>query len=395
MKTKTGMFIRKLSITVPILLTSLLTACGTSDNSTPVANTAPVTQPSQTTCLWQGPLTISNPNGNFAFPDTNATYWSGVVTVPAGAKLFLNGKFPHSRYISYVSYNADATPSVSLPDTSIIPNSSSINPFVVGNVRTASQRDYRIQVVPGAAPSGNIPSNTLYAPVANNQTITIMYRVYAPDQGKDVMGGVPLPKVELQLADGTIQTEKTACQTLNASQSLVPRLLLDQKTYLAARDQANTPAWFPASNPPIWHAGYNVKYDFTCGFYGACGGNPVRTEGYFANPDNAYTYADISRQLGKVVVLRGKIPTTPATLQSDRYMQQGNLRYWSMCSNEYYSQKVTACLYDQQVPINGDGEDSIGVSETGDRPSNATSYCGVGYREWSSAVDDLCNSDVC
>lgn len=393
MKTTTATVLRKLGTLLPVAVTlaSLLTACN-SDNNDSASNASPTVK-ATTTCLWRGPLTASNPDTNYAYPDAGAYYWSGIVTVPAGARVFIKGQYPHSRYISYVSYNSDGTPKESLADTAITPDAGSVNPFVAGNMRTLAQRDYGIEIVPGDAPSGARPANTLYAPVASNQTITVLYRVYVPDNGRDIMGDVALPALEVHLADGSVQTGNQACQTLNASPDLFPRTSPSQTTYLTARDQAGTPVGFPAANPGVWHAAYNTTFNFKCIFYGACTGTPVRTVGYYANPDNAYTFANISRDLGKVVVLRGKIPAVATTYLGDQYAQLGQLRYWSMCSNEYFTQKVTACLFDQQVPINADGSYTIVVSQTGDRPSNANLKCGVGYLEWSAVGDGLSHAN--
>ena len=87
--------------------------------------------------------------------------------------------------------------------------------------------------------------------------------------------------------------------------------------------------------------------------------------------------------------MRGKIPTVPSTLDGNEVFDESDaqLRYWSMCQNEYYSQKVTGCLYDEQVTINPDGYFTIITSLPSDRPSNATDECGVGYLPWSAKGD--------
>jgi len=79
----------------------------------------------------------------------------------------------------------------------------------------------------------------------------------------------------------------------------------------------------------------------------------------------------------------------PATLKNNATFNQSEaeVRYWSMCSNEFYSQKVTQCIYDENTIINADGKYTIVTSYTEDRPDNATSENGVGFIEWSKRGD--------
>lgn len=368
----------------------LLTACN-NDSKKAVAVTPDVAAKT-TTCLWRGPLTAFNPETNFAYPDAGAYYWSAIGTIPTGARMFIKGQYPHARYISYVSYEKDV-PEESLADIAIAPEPGSTNPFVPGNLRTLDKRDYRIEVVQATAPAEGRPANTLYAPGEAGTPVTLIYRIYVPDNGKDIMGGVALPDVELKLADGRTLQGEAACQALNASPDVMPRIAPSKEAYLAARDQPGRPAGWPARETPIWYAAYNVVDNFKCIYYDLCTGSPTRHVNFYANPDNAYTFANLNRMFGEVVVLRGKMPATTQTFLGDMYAQEGQLRYWSMCSNENYSQKVTACLYDQQVPINADGNYTIVVARTEDRPSNATLKCGAGYLEWSKEGDGLGHTD--
>lgn len=372
-----------------ITLVTTLTACNGNSSS---KDTIPVpSSPNPTSnCVWKGPLTGFNPETNYAFPDSGAYYWSTIVTIPKDTRMFIKGQYPHARYMSYVSYNAiDGTPSESLPDTAINPESGSTNPFIEGNLRTLTQRDYRVEVVSGTASTVERPANTIYAPIAANKTVTILYRIYVADKDRDILGGVPLPEIEIETKDGKKITGSKACDTLKASPNMFPRTSPDKNTYLTARDRPDTPLGFPAKTPPIWWSAYNQVWNFKCMFYGACGGTPPRGVGYYANPDNAYTFANISRDLGKIVVLRGKIPTVPQTLNGDRYAQQGQVRYWSICSNEYFTQKVTTCLYDEQVSVDKDGLYTIVVSRNEDKPNNAINECGNGYLSMSDVGDGL------
>jgi hypothetical protein len=134
-------------------------------------------------------------------------------------------------------------------------------------------------------------------------------------------------------------------------------------------------------------AQYNTQYGLQCMFLGKCAGNPVRQVGFFANLDNAYVSALISRAYGPVVVLQGRMPTAPKTYNNVPTMTSGQLRYWSMCTNEFYTQKATSCLYDEQVPVDANGNYTIVVSRASDKPTNATAACSRGFITWSDVGD--------
>ena len=92
--------------------------------------------PGPRTCFWaRGPVS-KDPYINIAYPDAGAFYWNATFTVPEGARLYLEGKFPHSRYMSLISYNGRGAPIESLADYLIVPDEHSINPFVEGADRT-------------------------------------------------------------------------------------------------------------------------------------------------------------------------------------------------------------------------------------------------------------------
>lgn len=345
-----------------------------------------------TSCLWQGPVGTAANEVNEAYPDSGATYWTAQFQIPAGARVFLKGQFAYSRYMSLNSYQTNNAPAVALTDYQIAPDAGSINPFVPGAARYAASRNYTVEIVPTPAPGTTAP-NTLYADSNYGQTITVWYRVYVADKGADATGGVGLPDLQVQQADGTVLTGAQACNALSPSQTAVASPLLPAATYAALRDQSGAPLGFPAVNPGVWMAQYNTQYGLQCMFLGKCGGNPIRQVGFFANLDNAYVTALISRAYGAVVVLKGRLPTTPKSFQNVASLTSGQLRYWSMCTNEFYTQKATSCLYDEQVPVDAQGNYTIVVSRAADKPSNATSACGSGFITWSDSGDGAGHTD--
>ena len=128
----------KLNVVLLAVLSTIgLSACNSgSDDSDQAGSLA---QPELTDCMWQDSFTSKSGTGedplNFAFPDSNVSYWSSEFTVPEGAKVSIDGDYPYSRHFSLVSYTAEGLRVNSLLDTAISPNAGSINPFVVGNDR--------------------------------------------------------------------------------------------------------------------------------------------------------------------------------------------------------------------------------------------------------------------
>lgn len=363
---------------------SLIAACGGSGNSSNNENSNnDISPPEQiNNCFWGGPYNIDNPNSNFAYPDTGATYWHAKYTLPEGARLKLKGEFPYARYMSFNSYRLDASPAHALGDLQILAETGSINPFSQGAERNSPHRSYSINLISGEAPESPAP-NTLYDYAGEDGSATLLYRVYVPNKGKNATGGTGLPQAKLTLSNGEILTGQAACDSLQSDQELLSIPLVPEQTYKQLR-QFN-----PAKESPIWRAAYNVQFNLQCAFLGRCSGTPERQVGWFANLDNQYLATYLDRSIKPIAVIRGKIPKVPSTLNNDEIFDQSQaqLRYWSICQNEYYSQKVTACLYDEQVTINPDGYFTIVTSVENQRPDNATEECGIGFLPWSEQGD--------
>jgi hypothetical protein len=367
-----------------------LAGCGSSD-STVQNDDLPKGIDTDSDCFWVGPYVKENPASNIAYPDTGATYWHAGYTLPEGASLKLNGEFPYARYMSLNSYRGDASPAYAMVDKTIKPDDGSINPFIQDANRHSEYRHYQLNIKPGTAPQ-NIESNTLYDAVGNTEKAVLVYRVYVPNEGKDIQGGVVLPQAELTLASGEVLSGIAACDALKSDTKLLPIPKVPAQTYGALR-QFN-----PAQNSLIddgntqtvkWKAAYNAVYTNRCSFLGKCEANPERQVNWYANLDNQYVSAFLDNSIKPVVVMRGKLPKIPATLAGVETFDESNaqLRYWSICQNEYYSQKVTACLYDEQITIQPDGEYLVVTSTLENKPNNVSSECGIDYLPWSEAGD--------
>ena len=356
----------------------------------------------QSSCFWKGPITTRfSDEGNAAFPDTGAVYWTTTMRMPEGSRIVLHGRFAHARYQSLNSYrSSDRSPTDALNDISTVPDKGSYNPFKVGARRDTPGRirKYTVRILDQLPPEGPGAKNTLYAGVEDQSVQQLIYRVYVPDSftRKDLTGGVGLPSVELILADGTIMKGQSACDEVSANVEPLTIQKMPQALYETYRHPGGEEPWFPSTNPTTWRAFYNVTFSLQCGYGGECDSRPERTGGQYSNIDNAYVSAAGNKGFprGPVWVLHGRMPITVRTGPQVKRMPGGQLRYWSLCQNE--SMVTTAgagCLYDSQVPRGRNRWYTIVSSLPGDRPRNARRKCGVGWIPWPANGDGVGSLD--
>ena len=338
-------------------------------------------------CFWQG----GNRTVNIAYPDLGARYWVSAFPLPPGAELVLRGRYPHARYFSFNVYDPALRPTDGVPDIDVGPDPGSTNPFVAGAARDAEPRDYTVRVVSGTPPAQREP-NTIYLNTGGQAAVygQIIYRVYVPDRGLPADGGVGVPEVSLRLPGGTELDQPATCA---ARDSAVGPTIDGLQADL---DGPGTAPANPGAEDPIrWEAFFNYAQAFSYPLQAAPagGGRDVVPRdpqgGFLSNIDNAYTLALASRGIAPVLVFEGKAPTTPTTLDGDSVMGTGQVRYWSLCENEFASQRVIDCLYDQQVLTNDDGRFTIVMSTPGSRPENAIPECGVSFLRWGAQPDAL------
>ncbi len=340
----------------------------------------------------------------FNFPEESATYWLARFKLPPGAALLLTGRYPHSRYMSLNSYS-DAAPTDALSDIRIEPDLGSTNPFIAGNRRDLEQRSWTVAVVdeepPGSA--GERLPNTLYARPEGGASIELAYRVYEPDRGLDLTGSTGLPRVQLNLPDGSVQRGGKACKAINDPNR---EITVDTTPEVQWETARQTPgcngATNPAYDPVRWERFFNYEYA-ALGVVTDCTTEgrafrhsvaPTLEGGNYSNRDSAYIYAHLSRKFGPVLVLRGKLPRTPRTRAGQKIMGRGQMRFWSLCTGESRVTTFTPdCLADRQVPIDSGRNFEIVVSRRGDRPSNARRPCGVAWLNWGDRGDGAGDPD--
>ncbi len=329
-------------------------------------------------CFWTS--VFDEDNANLFYPDTGVNYYLGRVSLPPGGRMVIRGEYPHARYTSFNVYDETFQPTDALADVDIRPDEGATNPFVVGNRRDRKRRDYTVRVVPAPAPQDREDRrrNTVYLGDEGEPryNASLVLRIYLPDRGRDQFGGVPLPEVAVRLPDGTEIDQPATCTALTDQPS----------TGVTSADQQGSgpslPNYSTAKEHPDWERFFNVPRTMLRQFsqtladaYGA-----ESRGGFFSDGNNAYVYAFIARELGPVLVLRGRLPNVPETYDGERVFTRGQLRYWSMCSVSMQPYGVTdtvGCTNDAKVTTNARDRYTLVVSTPEDRPANARRRCGV------------------
>jgi hypothetical protein len=321
-------------------------------------------------CAWAVKLDVSS--FNVGFPDANSLYFVMPYVLSPGQSLVLDGYFPISRFSSVVTYYRDLESNSGLdllgwlPDYAIVPDEGSANPALDPEASTdPATRQWTIRVT-GEAPANASPlpatpvagENILPAmPTGMDTAIGVLgMRIYVPTDPRDPSGGVPLPAVALEEADGTSR-QRTECT--EADREIWKGFFTPFLTMII---EAAPPLPLPPSADarPEW-----VHNDFP---------------GIGTNPDNRYLMAPIAWEPGRIVVFRGQAPTFPDTRGGDSPTMPTDVRYWTFCTGSNVVPLVTAsCVADFQMPIADDGTFTAVVSQPEDRPANATEDEGVGW----------------
>ncbi|MGZ4325590.1 MAG: hypothetical protein ACXVV5_26455 [Solirubrobacteraceae bacterium] len=360
------------------------------------------------TCFWG--LSYTQHTRNIIWPDSHTDYPASSDTIPAGGKIVLHGRFPHARFFSLTTSSVLGVIRSYLYDDTIKPDPGSSNPFLPGATRNTTHRNYTVTVIDQPDPgAGHRKQNVLYGGVAGQAPGTgpmgIIERVYLPDRRRDFSGGVGDPVASYVAADGTAKTGQAACDALQtksgASAIIDVNKALWPPSLISGLLKLSSSPTQPAVNPPRWYK-YFTPQRLIQAYYertplaSLIPGLPTTGTGLGANPANGYVGTWLDRTFGpnrsgdNIAVLRGKLPTTPATYAGERKMASGTqLRYWSMCNAEgLTSGKTTGpCLADEEVPINSGRIYTIVLSLPRDRPTNATLKCGIGWMNWGTTGD--------
>lgn len=281
-------------------------------------------------CSW--PTKSDLDTTNVAFPDEAATYWVTRYEGVPGAEIVIRGRYPDARYFSFHIYDEALRPVAAVADFETVPD--------------------------GAG--GYTAGFSFDAP----QSGALIYRVYVSGVPGDPAGGVPLPDVSLRVAGSEQELALGQCEPVPPSTG-------------GTVNQAVKDANYPADAPRGFEVGTSDPpkterfYGFDRIVLNPAPPNPVTdavprsSGGFWSNQHIAYLTTRFARRDDgrELLVYRFKAPTAP-----------GQVRYWSVCQNEFATQRFVECLADYQAVVGKRGFVTIVISDPEDRPANAPNW---------------------
>lgn len=353
-------------------------------------------------CAW---LAVSDADvTNVLYPDEAAAYWLAAIPHVPGTRLRIDGLFPNARYFSFNVYDPLLRPIDAIADFQIVPEAGNANPYVTPGI--AHGESYRAYVEFSTKPELPEP-NTIYsgfinagAAVIPNPALTVLaYRTYVAADG--LRGDVRLPVLTLETADGSRELGTLP----NCRGPLLPNLggetlpALGLNPLLAGTDYPEVLSalpYPPAAFPPKSTVFYGLP-DSYIGIVNNISPVDVPVEpsqlpltgggGFLSNRDNAYTVTAFGRDHGDLFVLRARAPSYRT--QPGVSFGTEDVRYWSVCQNEFATQRYVACVRDEQIALDNQGFFTVVVTDAADRPSNAIAVNGIAWLPWGFYPDGL------
>lgn len=391
-----------------LALTGLLAACGgeapqalapeSASTRASAADTSPVLGAG---CAWQAASQVDL--ANVAFPDDAARYWVALVPVSPGNRVRINGRFPDARYFSFNSYDAALRPTDALADTDVLPADGAGNPFARPGI--APGGDYTAFLRFGAVPSARAPGSFYAGSVGvgpaslpNSVLVPVIYRVYVSRAGDHLDGGVGLPLLTIEPAEGgpgaTLPTcDEPIAPTLGG---ILPGTGLNQALLASDYPEALALPFPTAVYPPRSRVFYGLPdalLDIATNVAPPLAALPrdklpaTGGGGFLSNIHNAYISSAFARRYGSLYVMRARAPSWRGRAGTAFAAEQ--LRYWSICQNEFATQRYTACRIDADTPLDADGYFTVAVSDAAQRPVFATDAEGITWLPWGPYPDGL------
>jgi hypothetical protein len=402
---------------------------------------------------WIKRFSVESINVNDAygeFWDPHVTY--GLITwmmVPFGSKVIIEGEFPRCRFFSlqlthsfdpkaYV-VQAFGSGEVSFVDADIEPLPGHVNPFRVGADRNAKKRSFRVEATSTIGDPTKLDPAAwkpgVYRDPGNNHrhvsgisytgpwgdpdwepgavatgekqgrftSGVIWLRMYGLDHAHRPQGGVKFPKVTYQLPDGRkyfIAVDFGRLQAhINRKRALVRQAPVEMNspgvgwTKMMSILRAIVRG---VRNFDPYGLVFTDQYlrDFLLGVEGRGEGQsgvrglqPAATCCVHID----YFTRGMSLGKGKVIVISGKMPTTPNTRGGAATMTAAQARYWSLSgysadfnilNPDYIPGVCQLSVMDDEVVKNANQEYVIVLSRPEDRPANATAENGVTWIDW-------------
>ncbi|MGV9198975.1 MAG: hypothetical protein ACOC4M_09055 [Promethearchaeia archaeon] len=375
-------------------------------------------------------------------PDPHVSYLVlSTPLAPFGNNIVIEGEYPYCRFFSiqitapfdgksYTLRKTYGPTEVSIVDTDIPPIPGHENPFLPNTNRTVENRTYRVNInleigdavdlnpdfePPYRNSDGNISGSLLVnqGPYWNSpiwgkgigkwNTGLFWIRYYAPDKDKDAWGGVDLPRVYYQLPTGEkyyILSDASGWEQES------------NKEISAPSTEPTEPS--PAFGPDLgWIKSFGIFRNIFIGVFqawnkltptnidyvneldlGVTGRGESQPAPHHYEPhattNNYASYLGRSMSLGedKVVVLTGKLPTIPKTVNGNSTLETSQVRYWSLGTydtNNPLSPTTSCCLssiMDEELTVDENNRFVIVYSRESERPSNAYLSNGVNWVNW-------------
>ena len=315
-----GLVVRRLTI----LTLSLITLCIVVTTS-PVSATMPSKgeSPKSTSSGWVKDTTHDL---DIFAPDAASVYYLDGYGTANGAKTVISGEVPEARYWSFTTYPGKAE----IHDTEI----------------AAPNDRYQVTLATSCA---RIIGPCLAT--GRNTAGVVVLRLYVPvDLKRSGSGGVPLPQIRYQSAEGggaslaqasESQTVVDQMAALRVKQGTLPKALTISRS---PAPPVPTPADYPAPQATL-------------------GGS-----GAYSNPDNHYEDVPLDTARGDLVV-SARAPAVQAGSSTARYDAEhrptpvADVRYWSLCV-DLKGAHTGSCLDNQQVHLGSDDRFTVVVAPT-------------------------------
>lgn len=337
---------------------------------------------------------------NVALPDTSAHYWLAVIPNPGLlGRIVLRGQIPAARHFSFNSYDALTSPFDAIADYQIAPAPPGGTPFL-GPARVDRTipigASYVLQLAFQAVPQTRAP-NTLYSDrlgsiggvaLPNPLAAVVIYRSYLPQS--DSTGGGGLPKIVLQTAGGATYPVGGGERCSMLLHEILTRAGMGAVSALLAQSGVpDLPVPFPLALGAQRQPKFTISYGTGAALQDR--GIPVPPillgssfAGFFSTQNNRYASASFSRSHGHLFLVRGKAPGFV-----DGGDAQPQLRYWSLCQNEFLTQRVVACKADHQTVLDAEGFYNVVVADAALRPPGADAAHGFNWLPWGAYYDAM------
>lgn len=318
-------------------------------------------------CPWL--MSNDADTNNTGLVDVAATYRFSTIPVNPGngGKIRLTGKFPKARYFSFQTYDGfrPGNDIDQLSDALIMSDGgSALDPNPAFLTARTDLDTYTVDIVFEDRPAPPLvrAPNTLYAGSGTTHGAfnkQLVYRIYLPDPGADELGDRTEPTQTFVGPQGEIDLkntpDKSRCNTIATVQK------------------------------------YNVIFPVTAvgqpqsklAFHVVSGRGGLN---FYPNGDGNFLRGLIAKQYGDLVVIRGKVASTPALFPD--VVANPDTRYFSLCEFQPLNSSTVACLADRDTVTIG-GYYTAVISTPVKRPVLANAESGYNWLPFGNGANGL------